>query len=672
MHKLRFRQVHLDFHTSPHIPDIGVAFDKRQFQDALKQGHVNSITCFAAGHHGWHYNNTEVGKRHPNLTFDLLRAQYDACKEIDVNVPVYLTAGVNNRVAHEHPEWREIGPDGRYTGWASNIIDPGFHLMCFNTPYMEYMEEVIAETVNQFPEADGIFLDIISQGECCCKWCLARMEQRGLDARRLEDRQANAEQVLNEYYRRSTEAVWNIKPDMPVFHNSGHIARGKRDVLEFFSHLELESLPTGGWGYDHFPISAKYVHKLGKDYLGMTGKFHTTWGEFGGYKHPNALRYECAAMLAFNAKCSIGDQLHPGGKMDPSTYSLIGGAYAEVERKEPWCENAEPIADIGILSNQSINGVHGKDDAADTGVGRALLEGHYLFDLLDRHMDFSPYRLLILPDAIKVDKELKQKIDAYLKQGGKLLLTGESGLRADGSGVAFDIGAEHEGPSEFSPDYVLPLESFRPDFLDSPFVMYLRSQRIKVTDGESLGDVYDPYFNRTYQHFCSHQHTPPRPEPSGYACGVRKGPVMYLAHPVFSLYRGIGAVATRDYALKCVESMLEKRTVTCNLPTTGRVTLTHQPEQKRYVVHALYANTVARGGQFTTIGDEKESQGYTIEVVEDLVPLNNVSVGVELDAKVKRATLEPQGTEIPFEESAGRVTVTLETLLCHQMIALHY
>jgi hypothetical protein len=43
----------------------------------------------------------------------------------------------------------------------------------------------------------------------------------------------------------------------------------------------------------------------------MTGKFHTTWGEFGGFKRPNALRYECAAMLAFGSKCSIGDQLHP-------------------------------------------------------------------------------------------------------------------------------------------------------------------------------------------------------------------------------------------------------------------------------------------------------------------------------------------------------------------------
>jgi hypothetical protein len=57
----------------------------------------------------------------------------------------------------------------------------------------------------------------------------------------------------------------------------------------------------------------------------MTGKFHQTWGEFGGFKRPEALRYECAAMLAFGARCSIGDQLHPSGEMNPDTYELDRG-----------------------------------------------------------------------------------------------------------------------------------------------------------------------------------------------------------------------------------------------------------------------------------------------------------------------------------------------------------
>ena len=106
MKELRFRQVHLDFHTSPHIPSIGAKFDKKQWQDTLKKAHVDSITCFSSCHHGWSYHPTQVGKMHPGLNFNLLRAQMDACHEINVNVPIYLTGGVNNLAAEEHPEWR--------------------------------------------------------------------------------------------------------------------------------------------------------------------------------------------------------------------------------------------------------------------------------------------------------------------------------------------------------------------------------------------------------------------------------------------------------------------------------------------------------------------------------------------------------------------------------------
>ena len=308
MHTLRYRQVHLDFHTSPDIPDIGAGFDKDQWQQALELGHVDSVTTFAACHHGWSYNNTEVGERHPNLSFDLLRAQFDAAKEIDVNVPIYVTAGVNNRVAEAHPEWREITPDGEYGGWTQSPLNAGFKTLCFNSPYMEHLCDLIREVVRQFPDCDGIFLDIISQGQCCCQYCMATMAELGLDPTDSDDRKRMSAHSLERYHRMSTKACRCDDAAMPVFHNGGNITRGRRDILKYFSHLELESLPTGGWGYDHFPVSAKYCKKLDLDFLGMTGKFHTTWGEFGGYKHPNALRYECAAMLAFGSKCSIGDQ----------------------------------------------------------------------------------------------------------------------------------------------------------------------------------------------------------------------------------------------------------------------------------------------------------------------------------------------------------------------------
>ena len=667
-YNLRFRQIHLDFHTSPDVPGIGSEFDKKQWQDALRLGHVNSITSFSKCHHGWSYHPTKVGKMHPHLSFDLLRAQIDAAKEIDVNVPIYISAGVDNVMGEEHPEWREISIEGRYHGWAGPINQAGFMKMCFRSPYLDYLCEQIREAVRMFPEADGVFLDIIFQGECCCKACLEYMKEHGLDAGKQEDRQACAKASLERYYSETTDACRCDNPNMPVFHNSGHISKSDRDVLKYFSHLELESLPTGGWGYDHFPLSAKYVGKIGLDYMGMTGKFHTTWGEFGGYKHPNALRYECALILANGAKCSVGDQLHPDGKMDETTYRLIGEAYAEVEAKEPWCDGVTNVADIAVLSSEAESGNRGPD----TGVGRALLEGHFLFDLIDRKMDFSPYKLLVLPDEIRIDEDLKKLIDVYVAKGGKLLLTGKSGLWKDREEFAFDIGADCFGESPHQPDYLESGSCLAPGFVDSPLVMYMKSQQVKATSGEQLAAIREPYFNRTWKHFCSHQHAPAAGL-SPYAAAVCKGSILYLAHPVFSIYGALGAVAYREYAVNAVRLMLgEDASISTNLPSTARVSLMRQDGENRYVLHLLHANTILRGSSVKLSPEGYVHDSKPVEVIEELLPLRDTKVMLKLPKAARSVRLEPQGVEIPFDAGNGEVKVAVDEFTCHQMVSIGY
>ncbi|MGF1679491.1 MAG: alpha-amylase family protein [Candidatus Methylacidiphilales bacterium] len=673
MHNLRFRQIHLDFHTSPKISGIGARFQKKEWQETLKRGHVDSITLFSKCHHGWSYHPTKVGKQHPHLNVDLLKAQYDATKEIGVNAPIYLSAGVDNLASYEHPEWREINNEGQYTGWARGALDAGFHMMDFHSPYLAYLCAQIEEAVRLFPDCDGIFLDIISQNQSCTRWSLDFMLEQGLDPEQEEDRKKSSALALEKYYQQTTAAARILNPDMPIFHNSGHVDVGNTTLLDrYFSHLELESLPTGGWGYDHFPASAKYAQNLPHDFLGMTGKFHTTWGEFGGAKHPNALRYECAAMLAFGAKCSVGDQLHPDGKLDASTYELVGAAYQEVEAKEAWCRRVKPVADIALVSSNSVNPGHRREMASDVGASRILLEGHFLYTILDTKMDFRPYKLLILPDDVVIGTDLEEKLKEYLAGGGKLFLSGTSGLDSTGTRFLFDVGANYEGESPFRPDYILPVPDLRPEFQQSPQVMYLKSQRIRATTGRSLGQIFDPYFNRTFEHFCSHQHAPNQPEPSGFDSGVLHGQILYLAHPVFSLYRGYGTVAYRHYITNAIKLLLgEDLSLWTNLPSTARVSVMHQPEESRTIVHLLYANTVTRGGVLTLSGGTTANT-QPIAVIEELNPLTEVNFAFKSPHPVKRVTLEPQGTPLAVKQKDNIIEVTLDRLVCHQMVVLHH
>ena len=304
MYKLPQRQVHLDFHTSEAIDKIGSMFNKEQFINCLRKGHVNSITIFAKCHHGWAYFPSKTNQMHPGLSFDLLSAMLEACKEAGVAAPIYVSAGFDEKYAVEHPEdlhvWSQDGKAPEVT--EKNGVKyfdsekASYHLLCMNTPYLDVLKSQVEEVVERFmPE--GIFLDIVAPRVCYCERCRKSVHDLGWDENDPASFVKLGEITYKKYVQTINDAARSIKPDIRIFHNGGHIACGRRDLADANTHLELESLPTGGWGYDHFPKSARYVWALGKEYLGMTGKFHLSWGEFGGFKHPNALRYEVALSL---------------------------------------------------------------------------------------------------------------------------------------------------------------------------------------------------------------------------------------------------------------------------------------------------------------------------------------------------------------------------------------
>jgi len=663
---MRFRQVHLDFHTSEAIGDIGQRFSKKQFQDMLKLGHVDSITVFSKCHHGWAYHPSEANEIHPNLSFDLLRAQIEAAHEIGVKTPVYLSAGLDEKLARRHPEWL-IRDKQERTNWASGFMEPGYHQFCMNTPYLEMLAAQVREVAERY-DADGIFLDIVGVRECYCQSCVAEIRKRGSDPRNTTDMQQLWEETYLKYGAAMDEAVHALKPDLPLFHNNGHIRRGRRDLAALNTHLELESLPTGGWGYDHFPLSARYAQGLGMDVLGMTGKFHQSWGEFGGFKHPNALRYETALSLANGAGCSVGDQLHPLGEMDPATYALIGEAYAEVEAKEEWCRETVSMADIALVSaeaaatdfaDQTLN--RKAIAAADTGAVRVLLEGHYLFDIVDLESDWLRYKVVILPDCIGITPELHGKLNEFTAKGGKILATGRSGLLPDESAFALKLGAKWLGASSFNPTYTRPdfeLPALRP----ASFLVYADAYEIDLAPGDRLlGNRQNPYFNRDLFTFSSHRHAPSDLQDAG--AGITEGADgIYAAWNLFADYAEYGSLPVKQILLHLLDRLLEsaagERTLRVDLPAQGVTTLQEQPAANRRVLHLLYAPPVRRG---------KDT-----EVIEDLPLVKSTDVRLAEQYPVRELYLAPQRRPLPFVQENGQIRFTVPEWSCHQMVVIEF
>lgn len=674
---LRFRQIHLDFHTSEQIQDIGAGFDPDTFAAVLARARVNSITCFGRCHHGWMYFDTQrfPERRHPHLSRNLLFDQIKACHARDIRVPIYLTVQWDHFTANQHPEWLAVDERGCPIGTPP--YEAGFYRrLCVNSPYTDFLKSHVQEVLETLP-TDGIFFDIVAPMDCSCAYCRAGMEERGLEPSDAEARQTFGLETINAFKRNMTRFVRQFNENCSIFYNAGHVGTRHRAVVDAYTHFELESLPSGGWGYLHFPMAMRYSRNLGVDCLGMTGKFHTSWGDFHSFKNQAALEFECFQMLALGARCSIGDQLHPYGEIDPHVYDLVGSVYRQIEETEPWCIDAIPVTEIGVFTpeefGEAIEGI--RLPPALMGITRMLEESAYQFDIIDSASDLSRYKVIVLPDDIPVSPQLAERISSYLEAGGAMIASFESGLNA--TKTAFAISAfgvdlvaddlrDRTGlpvrgrpyPHHDFADYVLPAGEIGRGLPETEHVMYMRGVPVTARSGsEVLATCIAPYFDRSYRAFCSHRQTPSSGLPSSPAI-VRAGQAIYFAHPLFTQYNQNAPRWCKQLLVNALEILLPEPLVRHNGPTTLRTAVNDQSDRQRWIVHLLHYIP--------------ERRGHDFDIIEDVIPLYDLSVSIRLSNPVAAVRTVPDLKPLQHRRIGDRVEFLLRELHGHQMVELNF
>lgn len=662
-HHLRFRQVHLDFHTAGSIPDVGAGFDPEAFAQMLEDAHVDSITCFSRCHHGWfYYDSKRFPERiHPNLKDkDMLKKQIEACHRHNIKVPVYTTVQWDEQIAKEHRDWLVIGPNGG--PFRQEEFKPGFYRnLCLNTGYVDYLKEQVQDIFECLGHLDGLFLDILNIQPCCCPTCVKEMQERGLDPVNEEVRYEFAQEVMDRFEKEMTEFIHQIQPDCPVFYNAGFLSTRQRKTVDYVTHYEIESLPGGSWGYDHFPVTARYARTLDMDFLGMTGKFHLDWGDFGSLRNQTALEYECFKSLALGGKCSIGDQLHPNGQLWAPAYELIGNVYSQVEEKEPWCDNVTPVAEVGIFAPVEFRnaGTLLMTDELN-GAVKLFTEIGIQFNIIDTKEDFSKYRLLVMPDYIPYDDVLNEKIQKYIDNGGKILASYHSGMDISEKKAAAWMPAEYIEEAPYSPDFMVAREPLSKGLYENTeYVMYQNAAKVSVRENaEEVLPVNVPYYNRTWDNYCSHRYFPSSGK-YGYPGVVKNDSVIYFAHPVFSTFQVYGCRWIKTFVENATDMLLKERIITYEGPRNLEVMVNDQIEENRSIVHFLYY--------------VPSHSSTELDILEDTVPLYNIPVSFqERDKKVKSVRLVPQNTEIEYTEKEGRITFTVPEVFGHQMVEIHY
>lgn len=634
MKKLK-RAVHIDFHTMPGIYDFGREFDAADFARTLSDAHVTLINMFAQCNLGFSYYPTKIGKPYPGMRGDMLGSVLDECHKRDIRVVAYINIGLNHEAARCHAEWCRLDSEGRII--RGDRTANFFRTMCYNTAYGSYLLDLIREIMRY--DVDGLFCDCMVLEPCWCNKCTEDMTARGIDITDRSAVTAFSHEVMLDISRRIRELVPQDK--LLILNGMGY-----DEVDDLQSHIEVECLPSGGWGYDYFIPRASYARNLHENTLYMTGRFQASWGDFGGFKSKASIENDVYDALCQGVQISVGDHMHPARGLEKDIYAVIGEIYGKVKKYEQWTDEAKYKADIGIVVRRGGMGPE------QQGAARMLSELKYSFEIVNEDMDLSRFRLLILPDETTVNEKLLVKLRAHMQKGGSLLSTGFGGLTTDRRGFApglYDY-IEYCGADSNNSSYFHTNEKICEADMD--YDMYVQGMLMKTDDAFSAASYVKAYFNRHWDGFHGYFYTPPEKE-NGYTAAALRGNTAHICFKVFTAYNRTASVFHKKLVASLIGRLLPDPFISApDMPSTSRVTLTGTDSYD--LLHVKTTFPEPRG---------------PFDIVEEHVVLP-AGRRVSVRGEYENVCLLPERTPVLFEAKEGRTDITLPEITGYAMFLL--
>jgi hypothetical protein len=650
------RTIHLDFHTSPDIPGVGAGFDADGFARTFKDAHVDSVTVFAKCHHGRLYFDTDRPERHPGLDrgLDLMGQQIEALHGAGIRAPIYVSIQCDEYAADLHQDWVALTPDlVQVRHPMTDAYHAGWQTLDMSSPYQDFVAGQIEEILGRYGPVDGMFLDMCWDQPSSSRWAMAGMKRDGLDPASAEDRARYARSVAHRYMSRFSAmigACLHQGSSMAVWFNSRPKA-GLTTEANYLRHIEVESLPTGGWGYNYLPYVGRLVRSFGLPMLSQTGRFHRSWGDMASLKPEAALRYECGQILMHGLSLGVGDLLPPSAVPNPAAYERIGTVYRHIEACEPFVVGGRNKAEIALVVDADLGDAPGP---AVIGAMRVLQQLRHQFDVVPVDAALGSYTVVIVPDSTPIGEDLAGRLRDYADNGGSAVLSAAAAAgSAPGQELLRALGWEIVGKAPFSTTFLRLSPS---PWLQPPLPADVRVfGESFLLDGtataRTLVELVYPYFERAYDHFSGHSYTPPQ-GPSGYGAVVQNGRVVVCAVPLFAGVAEEGNDQYRQLVGQCLDRLLPAPL----LRTGGPVHLeTSVVETERATAVHLLSFVPARLAR-------------DLDLVYDAFPLVDVEVSLRLEAAPARVTLQPAGTDLSFSHEGGYASTRVTVLDGHAVV----
>jgi hypothetical protein len=460
------RRLILDMHVGDWDPGFLAQIDPAAIADACVAAHLTSFMLYAHSHVGLCNWPTKIGMRHANLRDrDLVGELLAELRKRGVAVAGYMSAIFDNQAFLQHPDWRiqpvtqgEKSSDELFAGSRYGLVCPN------NPDYRHYLTALAVELHSSY-QFDYAFFDMLFWTDICqCPHCRRRLtDEEGLGfpttinwLDRDWTRFVHArERWLAEFTQLLTDAVKAIRPEIPVYHNFACLARNWRYGVTLDGAAANDFL-----GGDFYGDAAEQL-LLCKLFNGLSRQqpieFMTTRcptpGNHELVKSTERMLQQVQAATLLNAAFMWIDAVNPDGTINPAVYARIGEVFHQVEADEP-CLDGASAAEVAIYFSAyskmdfAENGKLLREAAgartyphlkAARGLSGLLQRAHIPFDVITANdLDvLSRYRLVLLPNVLRMDRQEAEALRRFVKAGGSLYASRYTSW-TDPNGTRFD------------------------------------------------------------------------------------------------------------------------------------------------------------------------------------------------------------------------------------------
>lgn len=681
-----FRRNVVDMHITEEDPSFLTRLDPRAYVDQMIRSRVQSVVVYAHSHVGLTNYPTKVARMHRSLNGrDVFGEIVALCRENNIAVVGYVSTIFDRLVRETHPEWRMLKADGTPidTGWRHGLI-------CPNSPYREYFRELVRE-VAAYP-VDGIRVDMTFwPAACCfCAHCKKRFadEVGGEIPTRIDwfdprwvAFQRKREEWLAEFGGYITAAIREKNPGISVDHQSSG-----------FFHSWLFGVDEALAGHNDFlegdfygdAVNGSFVRKLfyrlspNQPFCFETSVCHSIH-DHTSRKSRDLLRCKAFASIADGGAFLFIDAIDPVGTLNPTTYELMGGIFAETAPYEEYL-GGEMVQDVAVYlsgaskCHLSDNGKDLADPKAMTNPWMekgphlnavvsscdALIRSHIPYGVVTKRnlSDLARHRLIMLPNVLMMDAGEAAAIREYVRGGGTVYaskwtsLVGRDGVKGADFQLADLFGASFAGETEENFTYISPVAADHPFDKASPtHPLAVPDTQIKIEarpGAEVLGTLVRPFTDpHDAEHYASIHSNPPgvwTEKPAVVVHRFGRGTVIYSAASLEfeEIHRGTMA--------SLIRRLCPSPTIVSDAPRAVEITTFHQPDRRRYIVNLLnFQNELPN------------------------IPVHDIAVTLRAgDKRVRRVLLAPDRGELEFRQDADSVHFRIPKVETFAMAVVEY